>query len=136
VQLDKIYLTENDSAVIRRVLRKYSQRGCAAFLERELRRAEIVPDERIPENVITLHSRARVLEESSGKEGDIVVVPPSSASPACGYVSVLAPAGAAVIGRSEGQVMEWASSAKMTRRYRVVKVLFQPEAENRICVAS
>lgn len=136
MQDDRIYLTESDCEVIRKTLQEFPEHALSPFLRSELLRARILPEEEIPENVVTLHSRVQVLEELSGIVAEIIPVPPSMAQPSCGYVSVLAPAGAAVIGMSLGQVLEWRSAANFRKRYRVIDVPFQPEAENRICIAS
>jgi regulator of nucleoside diphosphate kinase len=43
-------------------------------------------------------------------------------------ISVLAPVGSALLGLSVGQAIDWRMPSGHLRRFRVVEVLYQPEA--------
>lgn len=127
----KLYFTQEDYQLLESVIEKITGFQ-GELLENELERAEVVSSDEIPDNVVTLHSRARVMDETSTKEREITVVPPSESENASnGKVSVLAPLGAAVIGLSEGQVIDWPMPSGKSRRFRVIEVVYQPEAEKK-----
>lgn len=126
----KIYFTEKDFEVLSQLTERFAGRSNTGFLEGELDRAEVVPDQDIPAQVVTLHSRARVLDEDLRTEREVTIVPPEEAKQE-GYVSVLAPLGAAIIGVPEEETIEWPMQGGKSKRFRVTKVLFQPEADAR-----
>jgi regulator of nucleoside diphosphate kinase len=97
-------------------------------LEEELERATVVPSAAVPETVVTMHSRVRYLDESTGERRDVQIVYPEQADVAAGRISVLAPVGAALLGLSVGQGIEWRFPDGRTRRLRVEALLFQPES--------
>ncbi len=128
----KLYLTEGDYKVLESVVEKYSGLQ-GEFLENELAQAEVVSVDEIPDNVVTLYSRTRVVDETNATERDVTVLPPGESSSAIdGKISVLSPLGAALIGLSEGQVIEWPMPSGRNLRFRVKKVLYQPEAARRV----
>lgn len=97
-------------------------------LRAELERAVVVPPRTVPRDVVTMHSRVRYVDETSGQRREIQVVYPAEADVAQGKVSVLAPVGAALLGLAVGQVIEWNFPGGV-RRLRVEEVTSQPEAE-------
>ena len=100
-------------------------------LRAELERAIVVPPETIPAQVVTMHSRVRYLDESSGERREIQVVYPEEADLAEGKVSVFAPVGAALLGLSVDQAIEWDFPGGGKRRLRVEEVVDQPESRVR-----
>jgi regulator of nucleoside diphosphate kinase len=97
-------------------------------LEAELLRAEIREPEQMPADVVTMDSRVACVEESSGKEHVIRLVHPRDADAGAGKVSVLAPVGAALLGLSVGQSIDWPLPGGRMTRIRVARVLEQPDA--------
>jgi regulator of nucleoside diphosphate kinase len=97
-------------------------------LEEELERATVVPTAAVPATVVTMHSRVRYLDESTGERRDVEIVYPEQADVAAGRISVLAPVGAALLGLSVGQGIDWRFPNARTRRLRVEALLFQPES--------
>jgi regulator of nucleoside diphosphate kinase len=77
--------------------------------------------------VITMRSKARLLDIDSGKEVVYSLVFPNEADLEKGKISVLAPIGTAMIGYKVGDIIEWEVPAGL-RRLRVEEVLYQPEA--------
>jgi hypothetical protein len=71
--------------------------GCARAelksLETELKRAEIVAPDEIPPDVITMNSRAELLDLESGERMELTLVLPADANIHDGNISVLAPLG-------------------------------------------
>ncbi|HKP04314.1 MAG TPA: nucleoside diphosphate kinase regulator [Chthoniobacterales bacterium] len=109
---------------------RLSQRGLEeiAALERELTRAEIVPASDMPADVITMNSRAELLDLETAERMEFTLVYPADANIEEGKISVLAPLGAAMIGYRVGDEFRW-SVPYGERRLRVAAVRFQPEAQ-------
>ncbi|MDR2240047.1 MAG: nucleoside diphosphate kinase regulator [Zoogloeaceae bacterium] len=92
-------------------------------LAEELSRATVVPTERMPGNVVRMHSRVTYLDERSGERREVELVFPDEADMASGKISVLAPVGSALLGLVEGQTIEWPFPDGRVRRLRVESTL-------------
>lgn len=92
-------------------------------LAEELSRATVVPMERMPGNIVRMHSRVSYLDERSGERRDVELVFPEEADLSSGKVSVLAPVGSALLGLEEGQTIEWPFPDGHVRRLRVERTL-------------
>ncbi|MDZ4859883.1 MAG: nucleoside diphosphate kinase regulator [Candidatus Hydrogenedentes bacterium] len=101
-----------------------------AELEAELNRATVVAAGEVPDDVITMNSSVRLLDLDSKKKLKYSVVYPPEADAAEGRISVLAPIGTALLGYRVGDEIEWTVPSGV-RRFRVEKILFQPEAEGK-----
>jgi regulator of nucleoside diphosphate kinase len=99
-------------------------------LERELERAVVVKSEEVPPCVVTMNSQVEVLDLDTEERRCLTLVFPSMAAIDAGRVSVLAPLGTALIGRREGDPIDWCTP-RGTRRLRVERVVYQPEAAGR-----
>lgn len=93
----------------------------------ELERAHIVSPDEIPPDVVTMNSRVELRDLDTGDTMVFVLVFPTEANVDQQRISVLAPLGTAVLGYRAGAVIEWQVPAR-TRRLRIERVLFQPEA--------
>ena len=98
-----------------------------ASLEEELNRSKVVQVEKVPRNVVTMHSRVRVWDLGAEESDTYTLVYPADADIDEGKISVLAPLGLALLGARVGQVVEFDAPAGL-RRLRVQKILYQPEA--------
>ena len=76
-------------------------------LQREIKSAEIVPDDAISEKIIQLNSRFEVEELASGKLMNFKLVLPSQADLKQNKISILSPLGVALIGFGQGMTVEW-----------------------------
>ncbi|WP_440997891.1 GreA/GreB family elongation factor [Arhodomonas sp. SL1] len=86
------------------------------------------PSDAIPADVVTMNSRVRIASLSSGKEFDCTLVFPHRADSEAKQISVLAPLGVALFGARVGEVLE-VVTASATTEYRVLEILYQPEAQ-------
>lgn len=111
-----------------RARRDTRDRDAAEALADELDRAEVVPAERIAGDVVTMNSRVVFRDEATGESREISLVYPGDSDPERGRISVLAPVGTALLGLSVGQTIDWPLPRGQLKRYRVVAVLYQPEA--------
>jgi regulator of nucleoside diphosphate kinase len=128
-----IMITAADHAELDNVITftgKVSERARAELhaLEGELRRAEIVTPEAIPSDVITMNSRAELVDLETNEVMQFTLVLPRDAKIDEGKISVLAPLGTAMLGYRVGDEFEWHVPYGL-RRLKVTNVYFQPEAE-------
>lgn len=100
----------------------------AEALQQELDRADWREPDEIPADVVTMNSRVLCVDETTGAERELRLVYPPDADAAHGAVSILAPVGAALLGLSVGQSIDWPLPGGRTTRLRVSAVLYQPEA--------
>ena len=100
----------------------------ADALDAELLRAEVVEPTQVPPDVVTMNSRVVYRDEDTGETREVTLSYPKDASLEQGRVSVLAPVGAALLGLSVGQEMEWQLPGGKLKRLRIVSVTYQPQA--------
>ena len=103
------------------------EHGEAHALGAELARAEIVPSHAVPPDVITMNSRAELLDLDTGERMEFTLVFPDEADVDEGKISVLAPVGTGMLGYRIGDTFEQRAPFG-TRRLKVIDVSFQPEA--------
>ena len=96
-------------------------------LKSEIERAQVVPSDRIPPDVITLNSTAELLDLETGEIMNFTLVLPRDAQIDDGKISVLAPLGTAMLGYRAGDEFEWPIPYGL-RRLKITQVHFQPEA--------
>jgi regulator of nucleoside diphosphate kinase len=99
-------------------------------LAEELENAEVVEADSVPEDVVTMRSRVRVLDMLNGGTSTYTICYPIEADIDTGRLSVLAPIGTALLGYREGDVVEWPAPGGV-RVLKIEKVLHQPEAAAR-----
>lgn len=109
-----------------------SRAPTAGLLEEEIVRADIREPGDIPPDVVTMNSEVVCRDESSGAERRLRLVYPDAAGSTPEHISVLAPVGAALIGLSVGQSIDWPLPGGRSARFTVTEVLYQPEAEGRL----
>jgi len=126
-ELPQIYLTQNDADRLLKLVESQPGKGLEK-LESELVRANVVPREQIPEDVVTMNSRVVFENETTGERREVTLVYPGSADIDAGKISVLVPIGTALLGLRVGQSIDWELPGGEKQRYRIVKVPFQPEA--------
>lgn len=91
-------------------------------LHDELDRAIVVPAERMPADVVTMHARCVYRDERTGEQREVELVYPEEADPAAGRVSVLAPVGSALLGVAVGDSIEWDFPDGRTHRLHIERV--------------
>ena len=77
------------------------------FLAQEVDRAEILPDLGVLPDLVSMNSEVTFRDENSGQERKVTLVYPQSADVDTGKISILTPIGAALIGLSVGQTIEF-----------------------------
>lgn len=100
-------------------------------LRHELDRATIMEPSEMPAGVVTMNSRVRFVDDSTGSEFELTLVYPEASGQA-GTVSVLAPVGSALLGLSVGQSISWQVPGGRKLQLRILDVVYQPEAEGEL----
>jgi regulator of nucleoside diphosphate kinase len=94
----------------------------AEFLAREIDRAEIIPADRSTRGVVTMQSEVTFVDDISGQQRTVILVYPEEANLDAGKISVLTPIGAALIGLSAGQSIEFQTPSGGWRSLTVIAV--------------
>jgi regulator of nucleoside diphosphate kinase len=130
----KIYVSKMDLERLTRLIEITRERddnsGKLEYLDRleeELDRADVVDPKDVPSDVITMRSKVRLKDLSTGEEMVYSLVFPTEANLDEGKISVLAPIGTAMLGYSRGDVIEWAVPSGV-RRLKVEQIIYQPES--------
>jgi regulator of nucleoside diphosphate kinase len=95
----------------------------SAALLSELERADVWPDSSMPADVIRIGSIIE-FEIDDGRRMKVQLALPKSADILAGRISVLTPVGAALIGLSPGQSMEWLGNDGKERVLTVLAVSY------------
>lgn len=128
----KIFITEYDLKRLRDLLAdsmstEYRNSAYLKQLDEELKRGQVVAPTEVPADVITMNSRALLLDMESNEEMEYTLVFPQDADPSAGKISILAPIGTAMLGYREGEMFAWQVPDGL-RKIKVIKIIFQPEA--------
>lgn len=97
------------------------------FLERELQRARVVAPDELPKDVVTMGSEVTFRDEQSGQVRTVRLVYPKDEDIDNGRLSIMTPIGAALLGLSAGQSIDWRTRAGIERTLTVLSV--KPPAE-------
>jgi regulator of nucleoside diphosphate kinase len=128
MQRPPIYITESDMAKLKPLVeRMTNSRDDLRVLQSELEHARTVPPKEVPQDVITMNSKARLRDLETNEEMIYTLVFPENADVEQDKISVVAPIGTAMLGQRVGDEFEWEVPAG-TVRLRVEEVLYQPEA--------
>lgn len=90
--------------------------------------ADIVPSRQVAADIVTMYSQVLLLDAQTGQRSKLTICYPQDAEPAAGFVSVLSPVGAGLLGLRVGSVSRWRLPSGEERATEVVEILFQPEA--------
>lgn len=119
-----IHVTEIDKVRLTTLL-AVEQPEAAFDLEHEIERAIVVDPHLVPQDVVTMNSKALVRLDDEALE--VALVYPDDADEGTGKLSVCSDMGTAILGYKEGDAFDWRITDR-TRRVRIEKVLYQPEA--------
>jgi len=122
-----LQISENDFQNITRLLDGLppNRQRELAPLEEELARAEILPVEQLPSDVVTMYSSVVYEDLDTGKLLMVKLTFPNDADIKEGRISILSPVGAALLGLKVGQDIAWPLPDGRIGRIRV-RQLIQP----------
>ena len=91
----------------------------------ELSRATLVPLAEMPDHVVTMNSKVRFQNEDSGQEQELTLVYPHEVGTGEGKISILAPAGSALLGLAVGDSIEWPIRGRNNIHLKIITVTRQ-----------
>lgn len=89
---------------------------------------DLVPSREVPPDVVTMYSQLILEDLASGKRQKLTLCYPADAEPHLGFISVLSPVGASLLGQRVGAVVRWRTPNGDACEAEVASLLFQPEA--------
>lgn len=124
-----ITVSSIDLARLEKMIDALDGQYCAEIddLMAELERAEILPPEQMPANIVTMNSTVRFKVASSNKEFSLTLVYPQNHTGDVGQISILAPVGSALLGLKEGDEIEWPKPGGGQLEVKIIAVEYQPE---------
>ncbi len=126
---NKIFITEKDYLRLSNLLNNLEvEPDSLENLEIEMERATILSDDEVPSGLVTMNSTVEYEDLSSGKSTTITIIYPGNETSTGKNISVLAPLGSALLGLTEGQEINWKFPSGKTKRLKIIKVMYQPEA--------
>lgn len=123
--LPPISLTRRDHQKLTSLAAASPHHGDAVrdFLADELARASILEGHEAPGSLVTMHARILFRDDRTGRTSEVELAYPEEADIAAGRISVLTPIGAALIGLSEGQSINWETRAGVWKSLTVLRVI-------------
>ena len=110
----------------------YANNPVAEALNEELDRAEILPPQDMPADVVTMNSKVRFTQGKEGEEHIRTLVYPAALKDSNEQLSVMAPLGAALLGLRVGSSITWTMPNGKESRIDVLELLYQPEASGEL----
>ncbi len=89
---------------------------------------DLVPSREVPPDVVTMYSQLMLEDVASGKRQKLTLCYPADAEPHNGFISVLSPVGASLLGMRVGSIARWRTPNGDACEALVAALLFQPEA--------
>jgi|SRR5688500_4861199 len=119
----RIVITDDDYSRLRRL-------AGHPRLAAELDAADVVDSASVPPDVVTMNSRVLYEDETVGGRREVTIVFPQQSDGSRGRVSVLAPIGSALLGLAVGQTILWPFPDGTSHCLRVLRIVYQPEADS------
>jgi len=89
---------------------------------------DLVPSREVLPDTVTMYSQVIVEDQASGKRQKLTLCYPDDAEPEQGFISLLSPVGASLLGQRVGAIARWQTPAGQACAAEVSTLLFQPEA--------
>lgn len=98
------------------------------YLQAELEKATVVDPEELPPDVISMNSKVLLKLSATDEIRELQLIYPKDLQMDKAQLSVLAPVGMALLGRCEGEFIQWQQTTT-NGQIEVIKLLSQPERE-------
>jgi regulator of nucleoside diphosphate kinase len=123
-RLPPITISARDAEKLRHLAEVATEKypATSEFLARELDRAKICPADRSMRDVVAMDSEVTFRDDVSGHARTVTLVYPDAADVDANKISVLTPIGAALIGLTIGQTIEFQTPSGGWRSLTVTKV--------------
>ena len=120
-------LTQIDCARLTR-LAPLSERDAYGAVQALLENSDLVASADVPATVVTMYTQVLLQGDKGTAPNKVTLCYPDDAEPSQGFISVLSPLGASLLGLRRGDIARWRTPFGGERMARIVEVLFQPEA--------
>ena len=117
-------LTELDFARLNKLEGGHLPPVLADFLDL----SDLVPSREIAADIVTMWSQVEIHDQVTGAKQKLTLCYPQDAEPHLGFLSVLSPVGASLLGLRVGSVARWQAPHGEECAAVVAAILFQPEA--------
>lgn len=117
-----VLVAEEDYNRLTTLIEKQEDSDVVDGLDDELSRATLVPLAEMPAHVVTMNSRVRFQNEDSGLEQELTLVYPHEVGNGEGKISILAPAGSALLGLAVGDSIEWPVRGRNNIHLKIINV--------------
>jgi regulator of nucleoside diphosphate kinase len=123
-ELPPIAITVEDSERLERLASAAATRfpKTADFLAREIERAQLISDPEVRPGLVVMGSKVEFRDDVTGQVRQVTLVYPDEADVEAGKISVLTPIGAALIGLSVSQSIEFEAPGGDLRSLTVLRV--------------
>ena len=109
-------------------LASLSEPAASGAIQAMLENCELVASAAVPATVITMYTQVLLQRVVGTEPYKVTLCYPDDAEPSQGFISVLSPLGASLVGLRVGDVAQWRTPLAEERTARIVDVMFQPEA--------
>ncbi|RZL91173.1 MAG: transcription elongation factor GreAB [Variovorax sp.] len=90
--------------------------------------ADVTSSRAVNADVITMYSRAEVVDVHTRRRQVLTICYPGDAEPAAGFISVLSPVGNSLLGLKTGDVARWLTPTGEECAAEIAAIQYQPEA--------
>lgn len=91
------------------------------FLINELKSSTQITRREVPENVVVINSKLRVLDKDTNQEIEVTLVGPSKVKVSKNRLSILSDIGLATVGRKVGEIIAWPTE-QVVKQYKILAV--------------
>jgi regulator of nucleoside diphosphate kinase len=120
-------LTQIDCARLKRLVSQ-SEPGASGVIHELIESSDLVASDAVPATVVTMYTQLMLQDITDARTHKLTLCYPDDAEPSQGFISVLSPLGASLLGLRVGDMAAWRTPLGQERTGRIVQVLFQPEA--------
>ncbi len=121
INTDDLVIKESDYQKLTGII-NVENTGIADELEDELSRAEIIEDQRYPNDAVCMGSTVKFVDLKNGRETVITLVYPGESNVETMKISILTPMGGALIGLRIGGEIDWSLPGGKSTRVKVLSV--------------
>jgi regulator of nucleoside diphosphate kinase len=109
-------------------LTKLPSQQLPATLAELLASAEVTSSRAVNADVVTMYSRVEVADVHTRRRQALTICYPGDGEPAAGFISVLSPVGASLLGLKTGEVARWHTPTGEDYGCEIASIQYQPEA--------
>ena len=120
-------LTQIDYVRLTRLASLFEREASRTF-QALLENSDLVASAAVPATVVTMYTQVLLQGDAGTEPHKVILCYPDDAEPSRGFISVLSPLGASLLGLRVGDIARWRTPLGGERAARIVDVLFQPEA--------